>query len=641
MTEYTFRDEALHCVFADDRFRVPVTFSFLPEGYLRADLSLRNISGGILEQAACGLMLETAAPSAQKVTIPHVIYNDNPSADPTQIVPHIGKEPGKGTIVEEHRLPIPGVNLEWKAENESRYLTLLSIPHVTSGEDADYWSLGALYGKSGHTIAALSGPLMFGGLKDMVYGGQCTPLPYERGYRVLPAGETLEKCFILDFGTVPKGRGFRKLVELGFQMLKPHNRPSHSFRQMVEYKKMVLDSRYSDTGDSRGYLCFGAANAFGNLSNRPEYYLYAWTGQALKLAWSECKIGLDGDSSRLERALGTVEFFVNGAEGAVPGLLRCYYMLKEQSWRGSWNEENAPLSSRMEGEALIDLIDILSLLKAHGRQAPAAWEALVKRCCSFLSGPEHWTETGLFPGAWTVSGEAASQMVNTAGVPCILALVKASEYFHCPAYLETARQLFRRYYDVHMRTFDLPFARSTMDAKCEDKEAGIYMFCSAAELYRVTCDTFYREAADTAADWLLTFVYFWETGFRPGSLCHEKGFTTTGWPGVSVQNHHLDVFFPSWEMYDYGKLTGNQRLMHMGRTVAQALTYGVCRVPGEWGYSVVGEQGEQYYQTNYFQLRYPAVLAHLERWRGGMQCWNPSWITAQVLQASLRFLEEE
>lgn len=59
---------------------------------------------------------------------------------------------------------------------------------------------------------------------------------------------------------------------------------------------------------------------------------------------------------------------------------------------------------------------------------------------------------------------------------------------------------------------------------------------------------------------------------------------------------------------------------------------------GEWGYSVVGEQGEQYYQTNYFQLRYPDVLKYLESYRGGMQVWNPSWITAQVLSSTLRFL---
>ena len=79
----------------------------------------------------------------------------------------------------------------------------------------------------------------------------------------------------------------------------------------------------------------------------------------------------------------------------------------------------------------------------------------------------------------------------------------------------------------------------------------------------------------------------------------------------------------------------------MGGHVRNALTYGVCTEEGEWGYTVIGEQGEQYYQTNYFQLRYPQVLEYMGGWRGGMQVWNPSWITAQVLASELKFLKLE
>ena len=634
--------DALLCHFEKTGESAEITLRLPPQGAVSLSVIFKNLGNEPLENYCCAVLLHSDTDAPQKVTIPHVIYNDNPSADPERIVPHIGKEPGKGVIVEEHRLPIPGVNLEWKEGQQTVFFSVLSLPKVVIGEDRDYWSLGALYGSRGDTVALLSGPLMFAGIKDMVYGGQCTPLSYERGYRTLFAGQTLEKSWLLDFGFIGEGRGFRNLVQLGFEALHPHNQPAHSFREMVEYKKMVLDTRYQNTTDSCGYLCFGAANDFGNLSRRPEYYLYAWTGQSLKLAWGECVLGLQyGETHRLQRALDAVGFFVHGSEGDVPGLLRCYYMIEEKSWRGGWDKPDADLSSRMEGEALMDLIDILSLLRSHQQQVPAAWEMLAQRCCEFLSDPAHWTQDGIFPAAWTVQGAPASQMINTAGVPCVAALVKAAGYFSRPAYLQTAQTIFSRYYDYHMKTFDLPFSRSTLDAKCEDKEAGIYMFLSAALLYRATGEPFYQEAADVAADWLLTFVYFWETGFRPGSVCHQKGFCTTGWPGVSVQNHHLDVFFPSWEMYDYGKATGNQRRMQMGRTVAQALTYGVCTQPGEWGYSVVGEQGEQYYQTNYFQIRYPTILRYLSSWRGGMQNWNPSWITAQVLQASLRFLAEE
>lgn len=613
--------------------------------YLKTELAVKHCGTQIHEYFTCGLIIRTSAPSVQKITIPHLIYNDNPSSDPSRIVAHIGNIDGLGTIVEEHRLPIPGINAEWTSDSGQRYISLISVPDVKTGNDHDYWALGALYGNSGrgHELVATSGPLMFNGLKDVVYCGQGMPLPYERGYRTFLPGQKLKKVFYIDSGISTEGRGFKKLIEFGYDVLSPESAQQHSFEEMIEYKKNVTDSRYKKTDNSTGYLCFGSANSFGDISGRPEYYLYAWTGQALKIAWCEIKLGLDSDKDlfRMERAVESVDFFVNGTEGETPGLLRCYYTPGSGTWSGSWDNPLSNLSSRMEGEALIDLIDIMLLLKRYERTVPASWEELVKRACSFLSSDDSLTMDGIYPLSWNSSGTPVEQFVNTAGVSCVEALAMAFQYFGDKNYLEKSVEIFKKYYDYHMRTFDIPFSRATFDAKCEDKEAGIYVFRAAARLYALTENIFYKEAADDAACWLLTFVYFWNTGFLPGSQCDEKGFNTTGWPGVSVQNHHLDVFFPSWEMYAYGKDTKNEILEHMGMTVAKALTYGVCSYPGEWGFSVIGEQGEQYYHTNYYQAWYPDLLSHLDYWRGKMRNWNPLWITAQVLQASIRFHDEE
>jgi len=218
----------------------------------------------------------------------------------------------------------------------------------------------------------------------------------------------------------------------------------------------------------------------------------------------------------------------------------------------------------------------------------------------------------------------------------VVAMVKAYAYFGDKTYLGFAEKIFDVYCDLHIKTFDRPFARATMDARCEDKEAGLYFFVAAAELYKATNDPKYIGIADISAEWMLTFVYFWETGFLPGNICDRKGFKTTGWPGVSVQNHHLDVFFPTYELYEYGMTAGKPFYKEMAINVRNALTHGVCTYPGEWGFSVVGEQGEQYCQTNY-----PTFMHKDSDWdkirRGGMHCWNPSWIIAQVLQSSLRF----
>lgn len=623
-----------------------VEFSFKDIGavdIVDIKVTVENVTTAPIEFFTFGLTLKTSAPAKQKVVIPHLIYNDNPEADPFRTVAHIGTTDGLGIIAEEHRLPIPAVNIEWEDNGKFKYLTFLSIPQIVTGADRDYWSLGALYGNAGrsHIVTATSGPLMFNGMKDVAYGGQGMPLPLERGYRTLQPGEILEKKFVIDAGETKQGRGFRKLVDLGYAALKPQNNPDHTFREMVEYKKSVVDSRYRKESYCSGYSCFGSANDFGDFSERPDYFLYAWTGQALKIAWGEIKLGLDyGETHRYARAVEAVDFFVRETEGKVPGLLRCYYLVDSKEWGGSWDNPKSNLASRMQGEALIDLIDILSLLRDHGKKVPKSWEALVKRACGFLSAPASLTDDGIFPLTWNHDGTPAEQFMSTAGVPCVDALVKASMYFENKEYLERAKEIFARYYEYHMRTFDRHFARATFDAKCEDKEAGIYVFCAAADLYKATGDDFYKEAADDAADWLLTFVFFWEIGFLPGSQCSEKNFCSLGWPGVSVQNHHLDVFFPTYEMYEYGKITENEKIMHMALCVAQALTYGVCTYPGEWGFTVIGEQGEQYYHTNYFQGWYPDLLANMHFWRGKMRTWNPSWITAQILESSLSFIDE-
>ena len=211
----------------------------------------------------------------------------------------------------------------------------------------------------------------------------------------------------------------------------------------------------------------------------------------------------------------------------------------------------------------------------------------------------------------------------------MLAAYSATEDRRC---LDGAVSMLARYWEMWGDRFDRPFARATLDAKCEDGEAGIYFFLAAYELYGITGETRFKQWAEVAADWILTFVYFWHTGFRPGTICAEKEFVTTGWPGVSVQNHHLDVFFPAFELYDFGRREGNARYEQFGRMVFDAWSHGICRTPGDWEHNIPGEQGEQFFQTNYYQGPFGP-----EAWRGGYNRWNPSWIVTLVLEAALSF----
>ncbi len=502
-------------VYRDDMMEISVRPEATVLG-VQIDVEYKNISGRELCDVADGFTMDFVDHGKNKITIPHLIYNDNPSADPERIVPHIGEENGLGTIVEEHRLPIPAVNMEWQQDGGHVYMTFLSKPDVPTGDNREYWSLGVLKEENGHKAVALSGPLMFNGMVDVVYGGRNTPLPYLTGYRYMQPEETLRKTFYVSCGATEEGKGFRDLVALGYGVLQPVTRAQHTYKEMIRYKKQVTDTRYYKDDTCAGYLTFGAANSFGNISRRPEYFLYGWTGQAIKLAWCDCVLGLKTEETfRLERAMEIVDFFVkNGQSPRQPGLFRGYYMIEAKDWRNGWKTPNEPASSRIEGEALVDLIEVMKLLRSNRVKVPEHWEQAVKDACSFLMSDKALTEDGAYPMNWNDDGTVVSHAVNAAGISCIWALAKASEYFREPSYLDYAARRYEVYYQRHMRTFDIPFAKATMDARCEDKEAGIYAFAAAAELYRLTREERFKKWASIAADWILTFVFFWETGFQ-------------------------------------------------------------------------------------------------------------------------------
>lgn len=631
------KNDVYEIILADGTIKVTLQV-YVEYDALKINAVYENISDKVLHDFTAGFAVDCVTGDLHKATLPHIIYNDNPSADPDRIVPHIGNEVGKGVIVEENRLPIPAANVEWQ-EDGFQSLTLLMVPEVTDGYDSEYWSMGILREDRGEKMVALSGPLMFNGMKDVYYGGRNTPLPYLNGYRRLDVHEKLYKTFYIGFEETTEGRGFRSLIRLAYDVLKPEAVRQHTLEEMIEYKKNVMDSRYYEDEDCCGYITFGKANSFGSASGRPEYFLYGWTGQAIKLAWCDVMLGIkQGEKERISRAMRTVDFYVNHGEiENKPGLLMGYYMIDLKQMRPEWRSKDDIVSSRIEGEALIDFIDLMELLKSNNLEIPQGWEEFVIRAVDFLSDEGVLTEDKIYPVGWNHDGTANSQIINSAGISCIVALAKAGKYFNEKKYLDKAIERYEVYYDIHMRTFEIPFSRATMDARCEDKESCIYFFKAAAFLYEVTGDKRFDEDAAVAADWLLTFIYFWDTGFQPGTVCHKMNFKSTGWPGVSVQNHHLDVFFPTYELYEYGVLSNREFYCKMAECVSAALTYGVAAKVGDYDYSVIGEQGEQYYQTNYFQVKYPKIIELTRFYRGGMQVWNPSWITAQVLQSSLSF----
>lgn len=76
------------------------------EQALHLAVTFTNEGAEEIADFAGGVVLPITGRGHNKMTLPNMIYNDNPSAVPEKIVPHIGDIPGEGIIVEEHRLPI-------------------------------------------------------------------------------------------------------------------------------------------------------------------------------------------------------------------------------------------------------------------------------------------------------------------------------------------------------------------------------------------------------------------------------------------------------------------------------------------------------------------------------------------------------
>ncbi|MEQ4719535.1 hypothetical protein [Nonomuraea sp. B19D2] len=591
-------DEAVVVTARTGPLSARLELAFTPDGLLTLGATWHNDSGHEVTDVAAGLLIPLPTADAN-VTMPGVLYNGNPSSDPRRRVPRI--EPGGGFVCEEDRLPVPAVNAAW----DDRYVSLFAHPTARRAADGTvtYDSLGVL---PGLTVAAMTGVIMFDGKPDVCYVSKAEVADHPIGYRTLAPGETISTRHTLDWGPVePRGLGFRKLVHTGLYQENGGARPLER-EDIVRLKTNAMDTRWT----GQGYLAYT-----GTRHGRPRSYLYGWTGQCLKLALCDALLG------RTERARRAADFYVEGSGTSTKGLRYGRYLLDDGRWEMFRKDGTDFVSSRAHGETVADLAAIALHFREAGLPVPPAWEEAVADAAAFF-----WRtrlKEGIVPIGWTPDGRPFSAMVSAAGIACVQAMLGAYRLSGEHVWLRRAEEVLGRYHRLHAATFERPFAHATLDASGEDKEAGMYYFLAAFELYRLTGRELYAQWAEAAADWLLTFVYVWSPEFDAGSTFDRRGFQACGWPSVSVQNHHLDVFFPTSELMEFGLATGKPRYAARAETILHAMGQGICQQPGDWGFDVPGEQGEGFFQTNWQR-------------KGEANTWNPSWVVALPLYHALR-----
>lgn len=580
------------------------------------------------------------------LTLPGVLYNNNPAVAEVDTVAHFPPTGSGSLIVEESRLPITGVN----AEKNGSSISLFSVP-----DNRKEWTLGPHRNTAGETFLMLTdGCLSFNGVKDRIYSAKRAVSDNCGTCNNFAAGQKISKDFVLSWGeTAHCGHGFRDLVLSGFKILQPAEHGILTRQEVIDLKMSALKERWA--GD--GYICAMPDNIYGI---KP-YFLYGWVGQSFRLALCDLLNALNRkEREGIERMYKCVDFFLKNSKTDIPGLRYNYFHLEDSSWTGEGSGDKQCFSARSLGETWTDLARIIRCCRENGLAEPEGALEALREGLQFII--DHRLECGAVPFMWFADGTPISEEVSCAGSSVLPAFLEYYRLTGEERWCRYAEDMLDIFYKTGAGDFKTPFSHATLDAACEDKEAAVPFFIASAAAYELTGREKFRRYAEIAADWLLTWVYFHDVPLRQDSICYKNGFRTTGWPTVSVEHHHLDVFFPARELYEFGKATDNDLYRKMGKIIFAAWSHGISQGRTHWFFSNQGRQAEQFFQTDWFFVKdgrehwdiyTPALRYQLKRagyteenlaerqHRGGCTPWDVSWIIALVLDAALGFETED
>ena len=199
----------------------------LEHGMLRIDRTFSHTGPGSQAKVTLESRIRLPLGSEQRMLMPGVLYNNNPGS--TLVGTKISTEPGGLGLYEEHRLPIPLVNVESTLHGKgdvpttSRvYGSLLAKPsRILQGHKGSdhWWSLGLEYGKGYVDLLSVSGPLATNGKMSQIYGHRHGFDPYDDAYLDVQGPVVFEKTLYLDLGSgIKTGYAFRETLWKAFKV---------------------------------------------------------------------------------------------------------------------------------------------------------------------------------------------------------------------------------------------------------------------------------------------------------------------------------------------------------------------------------------------------------------------------------------
>lgn len=573
-----------------------------------------------------------------RMLIPGSIYNGNPGS--TMPGPRLAPQPGQAGIYEEHRLPIPLANVESAAAGGGgggrTHGSILAVPsRIAYGHKGDdqWWSLGLEFGDGFVDLVSLSGPVATNGQRSTIYGHRNGFDPYDEAYLDLPGPARYCKTLYLDLGAErPIGQSFRAMMWKAYDVLQPVQTPHVAFDQALGHKYQYAKTTfYRSPAGAAGYCWFPWPNRL---------FQYAWCGGGESIAWAMlCQAERTGDEQARRQGVEAIDFYLRHGQTRTPGLYYGDYQAEQNRWvPASFHGSQPGVASRQFGEIFDRLCD--AVYQARKMQLPQAadWEAAVRKAGDFLLAAPRIR--GMFPRAWqedgTVLGDPAQPAtLSAAGATCVAALARIGQLTGERKYVQAAAAAMDAYHREFLAGGPMPPWGSTIDAGGEDKEAGTGLLRAAIEVYQATGEQRFLEQARDAADWTLTWAYFFDVQVKKDCILHGH-MNTTGWTFISVQNQEIDVF-AYWFAHDFYRLglaLKDDRYCRLGRVLFAACTQTISRPGTMLGRGEIGIQAEHYNHTN---CTY--VGGHPQTWRGAAWAHGIGWTHAGALYGGLKLAE--
>ncbi len=584
-----------------------------------------------------------------RTLIPGSIYNGNPSS--TLPGPRLTLAPDAIALYEEHRLPIPMVNVESTVAGSRHYGTLLSVPaRIAQGQKGDdhWWSLGLEAGEEYVDLLSVSGAVATNGMKSTIYGHRNGFDKYDEAYLDVDGVQQYHKTLYLDLGCDGRlGETFRLALWKAFDVFRPVDVPHVEFNAAMALKvDFAKGSFYREAPDVAGFCAWPWPN---------RHFQYGWCGGNIAIAYGLlAHAQRTGDQQSLRQAIDAIDFYARHSQQQVPGMFYGDYfatpaVLSRAAVRekgGGWQPTpfhglEPAISSRQLGETLERLAEATMLGRRMGLEAEATlWQDAVRRGCDFLVQSPRYR--GMFPRAWNTDGSARGWQgdqpqdagwLSTAGLYCVGPLVRMHRLSGEERYLTLAQEVLTGYWQQFGAEQATPPWGGTHDAGAEDKEAGWGMMKAALDVYESTQNRQYLEWAQWAADWTLTWMYFHDVGM-PSSEVLDKTMKTVGWTFISTQNQEIDVF-GFWMAPDYyrlGRMLGDERYCQIGKVLFDASTQTIAREDYMMGQVVRGIQAEHYNHSN-------CTYVPDGPWRGSQHSMGIGWVLASTLYGGAKLAE--